>query len=330
MLTDHLTEFSDYLRATKSPMTRRTYLCRVGRYLATLAGDSEFTTLSVRAYKDKLGETLRPRAVASHVAALRAFSRWLVETGRLPADPTTGVKTPKLDDPQRDTPTDDDIADLFDNLHRIARPYRRALAYAVLSVLAYAGIRRGELLALKISDIDIKRSLLHVRHGKGDKPRVVPIGAECRDAIAAYLAVRPAGTATKSAASPRAAEALWLWRAGVALGDQGLQALLREIFVAAGRNSNDCKALLPHGLRHAFATRMYEGCKDLVKVGGYLGHADPSTTANYVHTKVDSLREIVQYSALRRTESPAPEPPPPADRPVLRLVSSAGDTPRGA
>ena len=328
MLTDHLNEFSEYLRANKARMTRRTYLCRISKYLSTLKDDSEFTTLSVRAYKDKLGETLRPRAVASHVAAIRAFARWMVETERLSADPTASVKTPKLDDPQRDTPTDDDIADLFDNLHRIARPYRRALAAAVLSVLAYAGIRRGELLALKVSDIDLKRSLLHVRHGKGDKPRVVPFGAECRDALAAYLAVRPA--AAPGAGSARSEDALWLWRVGVALGDDGLQALLREIYVAAGRDPQHSKALLPHGLRHAFATRMYEGCKDLVKVGGYLGHADPSTTANYVHTKVDSLREIVQYSALRRSESPSNEPPPPADRPLLRLVSSSTDTPRGA
>lgn len=349
MLMDLLASFADYLLATKSRRTRANYTCRVRAYLRTLQSDEDFTPLNVRAYKDRLGESHRPRSVASHISAIRSFGAWCVAHSHLAANPAADIKTPKLDPPERDTPSDDDIAQLFDALPRIYRPYRRALAEAVLSISAYAGLRRGELLSLRVSDINLGRNIILVRHGKGDKPRVVPIFAECREALIRYLKLRPTQMPKSRPLSKRAAraiEALWVLRVGVPLADDGLRELLRELHAAAGMQGS--RSLLPHGFRHAFATRMYEGSKDLKKVGGYLGHSNPATTALYVHNDVDSLREIVQFAALRRSSrepggdrvasapisgslpSPAPpQTPAPSDRPSLHLIDDTKQRPTG-
>lgn len=313
-LTEKAEMFEEYLRATKARRTRHNYMCRVRTYLRTLASDDDFTTLHVRAYKDALGETLRPRAVESHRSALNAFGEWLVAEGHLTSNPVAPIKAIKLDKPVRPTPKYEQVNTLFDALPRLYHPYRIALARAVLSVFAYSGVRRSELLALRLADLDLPHGELHVRHGKGDKPRAVPLSPKCITALEEYVRLRPECEV----------ESLFLLRQGQALADEGLRELLRKCFAVADLKEEwQWKPLLPHSLRHYFATTLDRSKEwSLPEIGAVLGHSSPVTTAGYVEAdEIDNLKAKIHLAEGR------PGPPPAAPSPAPNASPSPAETP---
>jgi site-specific recombinase XerD len=316
-LTDLLPAYSEHLRNTAARNTAISYVCHVRYYLRTLPYDATLSDLSARAlaaFISRLGDNHRPRTVAVHLAALRSFCDFLVGTGAISVNPAAKIKAPRLDLPRRETPTAAQVWAMFDATDRIHHAYRRHLARAVVSVLAYGALRRSELLALHLGDVDMAADCLYVRHGKGNRARIVHPGAECMRAIEDYLRLRPDCHLTH----------LFLLRKGFYVGDDGLRTLLCEIAAIAGLPG--CKALLPHGLRHFCATNLLRNGADIEDIREFLGHADVTVTAVYLHSGMDRMRNVVAAMTTipRPTPPPDPHPAPPAPpRSPLRLVDGA-------
>jgi site-specific recombinase XerD len=137
---------------------------------------------------------------------------------------------------------------------------------AVLKVLVYTGIRNSELRALTIDDADFDDRTLLVRHGKGNKMRIVPMG---RAAAALEWYVREA---RPKLAGLLANGALFLSRERRPLARKTLEGIVQRRL-----------GVSPHRLRHACATSMIrEGARG-EKVQAILGHASSETTKIYVH-----------------------------------------------
>jgi site-specific recombinase XerD len=127
---------------------------------------------------------------------------------------------------------------------------------------AYAcGLRLKELLGLQVADIDSARMVLHIRHGKGQKERMVPLSPRLLELLRSYWReYRPA---------------LWLFpgiKPALALTDGTVQRICQRTARRAGLT----KRVHPHTLRHSFATHLLEAGVDLLSVQALLGHSTTS------------------------------------------------------
>ncbi len=133
-----------------------------------------------------------------------------------------------------------------------------------------SGVRISELLALRVDDIDSARMLVHVRHGKGDKARVVPLSKVLLGQLRQYWrAYRPQSLLFPGRGRNGALGMKTIWNA------------CRRAREAAGLR----KQITPHTLRHCFATHLLEAGTDIRTVQALLGHASLSSTMIYTHVQ---------------------------------------------
>lgn len=139
--------------------------------------------------------------------------------------------------------------------------------YCMYSLLYSAGLRISELLNLKPDDINISRSLIHVRQGKGKKDRYTLLSKPFINKLEEYrIAYQPEK---------------WLFEreAGVQFSESIVSKKLKEIAHEAGIT----KRVYPHLFRHSFATHLIEQGTDLKIIKELLGHENIKTTEMYVH-----------------------------------------------
>jgi site-specific recombinase XerD len=195
---------------------------------------------------------------------VRAFLRHSLGASRVPDARLAPRRGRRLPDAPRSAEIDRELASLEGDGPLPLR--NRALVELVYS----AGLRSSEAVGLDLVDVDFEQELVHVRHGKGGKDRVVPLGEEAADWVARYL--RDA----RSQLARGANDALFLSATGKRLDTSTLRRLVPH----------------PHRLRHAFATHLLEGGADLRTIQELLGHASLSTTQVYSHVDGRRLRKV--------------------------------------
>lgn len=161
-----------------------------------------------------------------------------------------------------------------DEVDRLAQACRDPRDRALVELLYSTGLRVRELVALDVPERG--QDALRVV-GKGDRERIVYVGAEARQALAAWLAVRPAGLPTR---------ALFVSTNGQRLSVRGVQWVLRE----RARDAR-IRHTTPHMLRHSFATHLLNRGCDLRTLQEMLGHADLKTTEIYTHVADEQMRD---------------------------------------
>lgn len=163
----------------------------------------------------------------------------------------------------------------------------------LLEVKYSCGLRLRELLGLTVADIDSARMVLHVRHGKGQKDRLVPISPRILDVLRGYWRdYRPA---------------TWLFyglHRDCPLHDGTVQRICKRTAKRAGLS----KRVHPHALRHSFATHLLEAGVDLLSVQKLLGHSHFNTTAKYLHISQRRLQDLPKIlDGLVPPTPPTPE-----------------------
>jgi site-specific recombinase XerD len=169
----------------------------------------------------------------------------------------------------------DEIQRLLDAVGRID--------HRVIAMTAYgAGLRIQEACALQVGDIDSARGVIHIREGKGGKDRYVMLPKRLLTALRAYWReVHP--PAPYLFPSPRIA--------GRPIGPPSVRTALRKAVQKAGLT----KRVVPHTLRHSFATHLLEDGVDIRVIQALLGHSSIRSTARYTQ---------VSQAHVARTESP--------------------------
>jgi len=227
------------------------------------------------------GKPLGFQSQVMRLVAVKMFFRWLTRENYLPANPAADLELPRA--PRR-LPrvvlTADEVErvmvqpDVTDPLGLRDR--------AVLETLYSTGIRRGELIALSVHDLDVNRRTLLIREGKGKKDRVIPIGERALFWIEKYLDdVRP------TLVGPRDDGTLFLSTLGIALNGVTLSPRVRKYVEDGSGKSGSC-----HIFRHTMATLMLEGGADIRFIQAMLGHALLTTTEIYTRVSVLKLQEI--------------------------------------
>jgi len=147
----------------------------------------------------------------------------------------------------------------------------------MLSLIYACGLRRSELLHLKLDSVDSKRGLLIIRNAKGYKDRVVPISEKVINMLRDYY----------KAYKPK----IWLFEgqhAGEPYSEQSLMSVLKQAKEKAGIN----KPVSLHWLRHSYATHLLESGTDLRYIQVLLGHKNSKTTEIYTHVSTKNLKNI--------------------------------------
>lgn len=241
-----LTSWELSLRAErKSPQTLKSYGDGVRTYLRWAEAnelEADLSRAQVRAFTDALLSGGAAASTArSRQLAVRRFSAWLAEEGEIEVDELVGLKPPKLDQQVIEPLEDSELKALIKACSGTDMRDRRD--EAIVRFMAETGTRAGEVATLKISDVDLRNSIVVVRRGKGGKGRRVPIGPQVAQAIDRYI---------RSRRTHRLAETDDLW-----LGDRGKKfsydALHKSLRMRADRAG--IPRFHPHLLRHTAAHR---------------------------------------------------------------------------
>lgn len=290
-------EAEDYLRHLEternlSPETLRAYRRDLSFFLefCERAGVDKPEAVGhrlVRRYMANLQSRGYARStVARRAAAVRGLFRYLVRTGRLDVDPTLALSLPRRERrlPRVLSLREVESAAARHSLH----VYRTSLRDMALVELLYAtGMRVGELAALNVRDIDLKRGEVRVL-GKGRKERVIPLHRVAVEMIDAYLTKERPRLAANTGMEACKVEPLFLSVRGGRLSDRGVRRVVERFF----RGLEGGKRVSPHTLRHTFATHLLQGGADLRTVQELLGHVDLSTTQIYTHLDKGRVKEV--------------------------------------
>jgi len=220
---------------------------------------------------------LSGRSIQRRLSAIRSFYTYLLREQQVTCNPAHDVRAPKSEHRLPDTLNVDDIARLMSGSARDGLALRDL---AMLELMYSSGLRLGELVSLNLNDIDMAECMVRVT-GKGNKTRVVPVGAKALTALRAWLQCRPAQLAEGETA-------VFTGRGGKRLGRRAVQQRVRRWAQQQGIPGD----VHPHTLRHSFASHLLESSGDLRAVQELLGHADISTTQIYTHLDFQHLARV--------------------------------------
>ena len=237
-------------------------------------------------YRTKGGKPLAMHSQRSYVATLRPFFKWLVGRRYLLANPASEIVIPRK---IKHLPRDILSAEEAERV--LAEPDLTTLLglrdRAMLETFYATGMRRIELLALKLYDLDLVRGAAMIREGKWGRDRVVPLGERAQAWIEKYLADgRPRLVVEPDDST------VFLSNLGEAFTPNGLTQLVRDYVIASGVGKKGAC----HLFRHTAATLMLEGGADIRYIQELLGHSELETTEIYTHVTIDKLQAVHRMS----------------------------------
>ena len=252
---------------------------------------------------------LVPKTVSLHMSALSGFCRYLVKEGHLKSNPVRLVRKPKVEKRLPEYYRNDALEEYFKYTAIYASQeyldaflsdpkadyskdfYERRLARLIISMLYGTGLRRSELIALKIEDVDFGRSKLKVV-GKGNKMREIPLVASLCEEILLYLKAVEAMAETERSLK----EPLLVTYTGRPLYPTYVdRAVKKELGGAKGITGRKS----PHVLRHSIATELMNEGTDLNSIKEMLGHSSLATTQVYTHSSFARLKSIYEQAHPR-------------------------------
>ncbi len=228
------------------------------------------------------GEPLSLRTQKQRLLSIQHFFRWLAKNNYLLGNPASEIELPRT--PPRKPP---EVLTLAEVEQILAQPDLDTPCgvrdRAILETLYSTGMRRKELSRLAIGDIQAGAGILRVRHGKGKKQRIIPIGPRALAWIRRYLdEVRP------QVVSGADEGTLFLTYTGRPFWPDTLTQMARNYVRKAGIGKpGSC-----HLFRHTMATLMLENGADIRFIQEMLGHSALDSTQIYTHVSIKKLKEI--------------------------------------
>jgi integrase/recombinase XerD len=279
--------FEDYLRIERgaSPATVTAYRRDLRRYLAALTRDgvTEVDGVTPAHVVDALQQrgSVAASTVNRSLAAIRHFHRFCVREqiartnpAALVDGPSRGLSLPKALD-------QDSVTKMIEAASGTTPRAQRDRA--MLELLYGAGLRVSELVGLDVDEVDLDERTVRCI-GKGDKERIVPIGAAAVETVGRYL--REGRRELASAA--RSTPALFLNANGGRLSRQSAWGAVKRYAAMVDPEAR----VFPHALRHSFATHLMANGADVRVVQEALGHARLATTQVYTLVSRERLKDV--------------------------------------
>jgi site-specific recombinase XerD len=287
-----------YLRTLSSPHTVSTYGVQIRlflRFVDEALGKelAELTAEDVSLYRAHVVRAYKPATAALKLQVARLFLIFAHMCGELALEPEAVrffSKSPRLfDDPSYEVLTEDELRRML-----LAAAKASARDHLMLCVLAGCGLREGELVGLRVGDVqDLGDGGVFLRvMGKGSKVRTVPLEPALRDFLGRH--VKASGYSLSARADAR--KPLFRSRKGrdKALTTRQVQNIVKKYARAAGI----VKAISPHSLRHTAGTNMAQNGAPLLVIQQVLGHTNPQTSTRYIRRAEELASRAYEYITL--------------------------------
>jgi integrase/recombinase XerD len=264
-------------------------------------------------YRKEDGAPLTVSMQFQYLTPLKTWFKWMSREHHILANPAADLDLPKT---PRGLPRSVPSVQEVEAILAEAEPGnpQGLRDRALLETLYATGLRRMELAGAAAYDVDLTRGILWVRHGKGNRERVVPLGERACAWLDKYLTeARPELLAGES-------PALFVNDYGEPAHADFISGKVKRYMEFAGVE----KVGSAHLLRHACATHMLEGGADIRFIQEMLGHANIETTQIYTHVSIDKLLAVhraTHPSRLQRHRGEAGEAPGASNGPVSGPVS---------
>jgi len=292
--------YSHYLVNEKalSTHTVRAYLGDLDSFVGHLAnnGVTEIVEVNLQLIRSWLATqqvrggartTLSRRAVS-----IRLFTKWATKRGYMAVDVGATLATPKSHHTLPGVLTQGDAVTAIDSMATRAAEFETPTSIrdvALVELLYATGARVSEICGLDLEDLDFHRNTIRVL-GKGNKERMIPMGAPAVKALNTYI-----NGARPQLANDKSARALFLGSRGKRIDQRAVRTVVYEALSAL----EGVERMGPHSLRHSAATHLLEGGADLRTVQEILGHSSLATTQIYTHVSTDRLRQAFKQAHPR-------------------------------
>jgi len=301
-----------------SPRTIQIYTEVLERFAAFLQDDpsNAMTPSMIRSFEVELlgKQNLDERTVNLYLSVLSGYAKFLIKEGVIASNPIKLVSRPKTEkrlpvfyrEESMQKYFDSTQADVSEDALSLLLPaeegkmdkvtkevYSKRLSRAIISTLVSTGIRRSEIISLKVSNLDFSRKVMSVR-GKGDKMREIPLV----DALCIEIKLYLKALKIVFGEYPDNDDPLFVTPSRGPLYPMFVDRTVKEAFDAqpeiTGKKS-------PHVLRHTLATELLNDGADLNSIKEMLGHSSLAATQVYTHNSIEKLKAV--YTAAHPRSS---------------------------
>jgi site-specific recombinase XerD len=269
----------------KSPLTIQAYRTDIQQFITwlrandlTVIGAHHVTSSHIKEYLSYLADNGRTgTTLARKLVSLHLFFTYLVHEGVIPSSPTAKVKKPR----RGRKPKHGLRPDEFQRMVGAARGSPRD--YALLQLLLQTGIRVSELIAIRLSELDLEHKTLTI-HGKGSRERMIPLEKKALHALQSYLAVRPKTTN----------QHLFLNYQGQGLSIGGVRKMVEKY----AKRTGITKKINCHGLHYTCSTNSAALGMIVFCLRTPLRHERIRTSKKDMPIGTEELRKLMEFTSL--------------------------------
>lgn len=229
-----------------------------------------------------------PNTYISHHKYLNVFWKWCVKREAAESNPFLNIEKPKIEKklPKKLSKQEAELVLSAAKNMKYRYRFESYRNHALVALMLFTGLRRQEVLNLKLNDVDLVGGTIYVLQGKGQKDRLLPINFTLRGILERYLKER----------DRQGSNCLHFFTsttyANKAFTVTGFRRYMKKL---KDRTKLDFSA---HSLRHTFATLMLEGGCDIYTLSKLMGHSDISTTTIYLSASAQLLSKSIQKHPL--------------------------------
>lgn len=289
---DYINKFLNYLKVVKKYSDYT-----ITSYKIDLLELYDFTTdlinidnIVVREYLDYLySKKIKRNTISRKISSIRSFYNYILNENYIKTNPFKDISKIKKDGSLPKYIKDNDLEKLFNVFDKEKTLDQRNLL--ILEMLYATGIRVGELVNIKLNDIDHYNKSIKIL-GKGRKERIVFYGSFCEDILDLYL-------------NNGRKELLKVPNDYLFLNKNGTKLSSRYIGKIIDKAIKVCEVdyhISPHTLRHTFATDLLNNGADLMSVKELLGHSSINTTSIYTHITNEQIKKVYANTHPRSKE----------------------------
>ena len=281
--------FQDYLLLEKnySQHTVTAYINDIGFFESFLSSEFEDDNLiavnynQIRSWIVSLSDDgISNSSINRKISSLKSFYKFLLKTKQIESSPL--LKHKALKSPKKiQIPFSEKELDMVLNQITYKEGFEGVRDKLIVDLFYTTGIRRTELINLKMSNVDLSNNTIKVL-GKRNKERIIPILTIINEQIKKYLSER------SSIQSVKDDEYFFLLLNGVKLNDSFVYRLINYYF----SNVSEKVKKSPHILRHTFATHLLNNGADINSVKELLGHSSLASTQVYTHNSLAELQKV--------------------------------------
>lgn len=219
---------------------------------------------------------LNKNSIRLKISAVKSFFKFLKKKGLVAINPTLVISTPKREKKLPSYLSKNEMEDMLNSIDTNTFDGKRDKA--LVELIYSSGLRISEVLQLRLTTINFCDGHVKVL-GKGNKERIVPIGAKALEAIKDYVNYR-----YKNIFTPN--NSLFITKLGKELDAVAAYRIVNKMM----QGKSGVKQKSPHTLRHTFATHLLDNGADISSVSEMLGHSSLSTTQVYTHVSIERLK----------------------------------------